>query len=122
MQLDLEENLDTILEVFPIDVYSTEKIEVKGLKRETRIFKVDQKKSPSIPKNSSVGKPYIVDTPPGTTIACHPHIIGKKLEKLCLTYARDFVEAMEVIDPFKDDGFARAAVSFKQKAKSIPEL
>lgn len=122
MQLNLEENLDTILEVFPIDVYSTEKIEVKGLKRETRIFKVDPKKSPLIPKNSSVGKPYIIDTPPGTTIACHPHIIGKKLEKLCLTCARDFVEAMEVIDPFKDDGFARAAVSFKQKAKSIPEL
>ena len=120
--MDLEENLDTILEVFPIDVYSTEKIEVKGLKRETRIFKVDPKKSPLILKNSSVGKPYIVDTPPGTTIACHPHIIGKKLEKLCLTCARDFVEAMEVIDPFKDDSFARAAVSIKQKAKSIPEL
>jgi len=106
MPLNLEKNLDTILEAFPIDVYSTEKVEVKGLKRDTRIFKVDSKKSPLIPKNSSVGKPYLIDTLSGMEIACHPHIVGKKLEKLCLNCARELIKVMEVMDLWKDDNLA----------------
>lgn len=106
MQLDLEKNLDTIVEDFPIDVYSTEKVEVKGLERDINIFKVDPKKCPLIPKNAPVGEPYIIDTDSGMTIACHPHIVDKKLEKLCLHCAREFIKVMEAICSLKDDSLA----------------
>lgn len=106
MQSDLETKLDTIVEDFPIDVHSTEKVEVKGLERDTRIFNVDPKKSPLIPKNSSVGEPYVIDTPSGIAIACHPHIVGEKLGKMCLNSAREAIKVMDAICPLRDDTLA----------------
>lgn len=118
MQSDLEKNLKTILENFPIDVYSTEMVEFKGLMQDTKIFKVDTKKSPLIPGNSYVGSPYIIDTPSGTSIACHPHIVGKKLGELCLNCAREFIKIMESMCLVEDGSLAilhilRAAPGYK---------
>ena len=104
--MDLEKNLDTIIDDFPIDVYSTEKVEITGLERNTSIFKVDPNKSPLIPKNSPLGEPYIISTASGMTIACHPHIVGKELDELCLHSAREFIKVMEAMHSLRDDSFA----------------
>jgi len=98
MQQDLEENFEAVLENFPIDIYSTEKLKIGGIKHDARIFKVEPEKAPLIPRNTYVGKPYIIDTPPGTKIACHPHIVGEALERSCLDAAREFVKVLETMN------------------------
>lgn len=82
--------LGIILDEFPLDVNSTRQVEMEGLGRETRVFEVEPKKSPLIPGEVDVGKPYIIDTVSGMEIACHPHIVGKNLERLCLACASEF--------------------------------
>jgi len=106
MQHDLEENFEAVLENFPIDIYSTEKVKIGGLKRDTRILKVDPK-SPLIQIDANVGKPFIVDTPSGTTIACYPHIVGGNLERLSLDCAREFIKVLEAMNLFE---YGRQAV------------
>ena len=95
-----KQNLESVLHFFPIDISSTKQLEIKDLKPDTRIFKVDPKKSPLISDysdvpNSYVGEPYIIDTISGMRIACHPHIVNKKLEELCLDSATEFVKIMK---------------------------
>jgi uracil phosphoribosyltransferase len=100
MGSSLERHLETILSIFPVDVSSTENTGLQGLDPGTRIFKVDPRKSPLIPKDAEVGSPFIVDTSSGREIACHPHIVGERLEELCLDCAREFVNALKTLGLF----------------------
>jgi len=61
-----------IIDEYGIDVKSTSKVYVKGLKHSTNIFKVHR---PDL-----TGKLFIIDTPQGRKIACHPHIVGEPLK------------------------------------------
>lgn len=109
---------------FPIDTYSTEKVKIGGLKRDTRILKVDPR-SPLISRDVNVGDPFIIDTPSGTNIACHPHIVGETLAGLCLDCARECVKVLEATNLFEYGRLAvlqilRAAPGYRM-AEVLPE-
>jgi len=72
MQQDIEENFEAALNNFPIDIYSTEKVKIGGLKQDTRIFKVDPK-SPSTNRLSLGGRGVASIHVPSTTLDdfCH---------------------------------------------------
>ena len=94
MRLRSAELLDIVLDEFPVDTSSTTRVQVQDLRRDTRIYKVDPRKSPLIPMDANVGEPYIIDTPSGRKIACHPHIVGEELGETCLDCAREFFKAI----------------------------
>jgi hypothetical protein len=97
MRLKSGELLDIVLDEFPVDASSTTRVHVQGLRQDTRIYKVDPRKSPLIPKDTSIGEPYIIDTPSGRKIACHPHIVGEELGETCLDCARESFKAIDGI-------------------------
>ena len=86
--LDLEGLVGVVLGEFPVDVSSTEPVDIGG--DAARVFEVDPGRSPLIPVGANVGAPYILDTEAGREVACHPHIVGLELERLCLESARAF--------------------------------
>jgi uracil phosphoribosyltransferase len=104
--LKAENYLNLILNEFPLDVASTQPIEVEGLKTSTKIFKVHPEKSPLIPDNTYVGTPYIIDSISGTKIACHPHIVGRNLKNLCLESANEFTRVLLTLGLSDFDGSA----------------
>lgn len=127
-----KQNLESVSDFFPIDISSTKQLEIKGLKPDTKIFKVDLKKSPLILNYSDVPSPYvgecyIIDTISGMRIACHPHIVGEELEKLCLDSAREFIKVlknMRLINDFDSSGILhilRAGPGYKV-ADIIPKV
>lgn len=102
-----EQNLESVLDFFPIDISSTKQLEIKNLKPDTKVFKVDLKKSPLIlnysdATNPYMGECYIIDTISGMRIACHPHIVGEELEKLCLDSATEFTKTIKNMNLLKD--------------------
>jgi len=124
--LNLDNRLDAILDVFPLDVSSTEPVEVGGLRRGTRVFKVDVRRSPLIPRGVYVGSPYIIDTLSGMEVACHPHIVGETLERPCLDCAGEFSKALVELDVAGDEGLAilhilRGASGYMM-ADTLPEV
>jgi len=65
-----------------------------------------------------VGKPYIIENPSGTTIACHPHIVGENLERLSLDCAGEFIKVLGAMNLFESGRLAvlhilRAAPGYK---------
>ena len=56
-----------------------------------------------IPADAYAGDTYIVDTEPGRTVACHPHIVGEELRALCTEAASGFVEAAAALGALKPD-------------------
>ena len=102
----LEKRLDVILDEFPLDVSSTEPVEVGGLRRDTRIYKVDPGSSPLIPSGIDVGTMHIVDAASGRSIACHPHIVCESLEGLCLDCSKEFLTALVGLDLYNTEGLA----------------
>lgn len=106
MQLNLEKYLNTVIGIFPIDIYSTEKIKVNGLKQGTNIFRINPGKSPLITEDSFIGEPYVIETFSGMLIACHPHIVGEEMEKLCLDCAKEYVKALEILGLLRDECLA----------------
>jgi hypothetical protein len=99
-----KENVNKILEKFPIDISSTKEIKINDLDPTTRIFKV-VKDSPLIfnySKNLDIGEVYILDTLSGMKIACQPEIVGEELEKLCLDSAKEFVRVIKSMDLFEN--------------------
>ena len=92
--VDVEDLLGVLLDEFPLDVGSTRPVEIEGLSRGTRVFEVDPRKSELFPGDAEVGRPYVIDTVPGARIACHPHIVGRGLEELCLAAAVEFRRAL----------------------------
>jgi hypothetical protein len=90
----LEEKLGEILGSFPIDVDSTDRVNLGGLRDDTRLYKISVD-SPLLPKNHGIEALYILDTPSGEAVACHPHLVGEPLEKLSLKDAHEFRAAAE---------------------------
>ncbi len=100
MLQNIDENFEAVLENFPIDIHSTEKVNIGGLKQGTRVFNIDLR-SPLIPRDANVGSPFIVDTPSGMTIACHPHVVGENLGSLCLDCAGEFIRVLRAMNLFE---------------------
>jgi hypothetical protein len=66
--------LHRIIDEYGIDIKSTSKVLIKGLNSSTNIFEVHR---PDL-----ADKLFIIDTPQGIKIACHPHIVGDSLKIL----------------------------------------
>jgi uracil phosphoribosyltransferase len=94
------EYLETILKTFPIDIDSTTMRPLSNTKPSTRLYTVDTERSPLI--SSIHGKCYLIDTPQGREIACHPHIVSQELSHLCLDAAEEFAVALKELDLVSD--------------------
>ncbi len=95
------EFLETILQTFPIDTCSTKRLSLSDLSHDTRFYKVDVEKSPLI--DGVRGAFYLIDTPAGRKIACHPHIVSEKLAGLCVSAASEFVSSLKGLNLLKTD-------------------
>lgn len=104
MPSEIEELLGVVMREFPVDVSSTEPLFVGGLNG--RLFEVDADRSPLIPTGAVVGAPYILETEAGRRVACHPHIVGGELERLCLEAARVFGKALVGLGLYDAEGSA----------------
>jgi len=100
--LGVKGRLDAILDEFPVDISSTERVDLRGLS-DARLYEVDLG-SGLMPGNVGVDACYILDSEAGQTIACHPHIVGQELEKLCLGCAGDFWASMGGLGLLGDGG------------------
>jgi len=81
--------LETILRNFPIDIDSTRRLYLNELSQYTRLYEVNVAKSPIL--GSIAGQVYLIDTPSGRRIACHPHLVADELSDLCYKSAKEFV-------------------------------
>lgn len=102
MLVGLEEKLGKILGSFPIDVDSTDRVDLGGLRDDTRLYKI-RLASPLLPETHGFEALYTLDTPSGEAVACHPHLVGALLEKLSLEGAQEFRAAAEGLGLF-DEG------------------
>lgn len=82
-----EIDIDVIIEEYNIDIESTSPIRVPSTDVATNIFRVDR---PDL-----IEELYIVDTPQGRKIACHPHIVGEELKTLAFDAALEAAKAIE---------------------------
>lgn len=101
----LEEKLGKILESFPIDIDSTDRVNLGGLRDDTRLYKISLD-SPLLPEAHGIEALYTLDTPSGEAVACHPHIVGAPLEKLSLEGAQEFRAAVEDLGLFEEGSTA----------------
>ncbi|MEE8354555.1 MAG: hypothetical protein V3S09_01910, partial [Candidatus Bathyarchaeia archaeon] len=104
MTLDLDALTDTVLSEFPVDVSSTKALDLKD--EGSRVYRVDTDKSTLIPRGDLHGSLYIIDSPPGREIACHPSIVGEALEGLCLECSVEFSAALVGLGLFGGEGTA----------------
>jgi len=95
-------DVEEIVEEFELATKATAPISVGGLEEGSRTFRVSKKDLPE--------EVFIVDTDAGREIACHPHIVGSRLEDLCLTAARDSVKAMRELSGLRRGAVDTAAV------------
>ena len=117
------EYLETVLTAFPVDTDSTKRLHLSNLLESTRIYSVDIEKSPIL--NDVEGEIYLIDTPKGREIACHPHIVGKNLSGLCLRAATEFKHAITelgYITPMSGILHILRGSSGYMLDKAIPEL
>jgi len=101
----LEEKLGKILGSFPIDVDSTDRVNLGGLRDDTRLYKISLD-SPLLPETHGFEALYILDTPSGEAVACHPHLVGAPLEKLSLEGAQEFRASAEGLGLFEEGSTA----------------
>jgi hypothetical protein len=104
MAIDLDALSDTILSEFPVDVSSTKALDLK--EEGSRVYRVDTDKSTLVSPGALHGSLYIIDSPPGREIACHPSIVGETLEGLCLDCSAEFSAALVGLGLFKEEGTA----------------
>jgi uracil phosphoribosyltransferase len=91
---------DDIANFFPLDLDTTEPVQVDGF-GESRLYRVIE--SRLIPMGEPVGAVYIVDSHAGGMVACHPHIVGEDLKTLCREAANDFVKAAKSVGVLTED-------------------
>jgi hypothetical protein len=101
----LEEKLGKILGSFPIDVDSTDRVDLGGRRIIKKIYKINLD-SPLLPKTHGFEALYTLDTPSGKAVACHPHLVGAPLEKLSLESAQEFRAAAEGLGLFNEGSTA----------------
>ncbi len=75
-----------IIDEYSIDVKSTSKVLIKGLNPSTNIFEVHR---PDL-----ADKLFIINTPQGRKIACHPHMVGDSLKILAFEAALEAGKAI----------------------------
>jgi len=102
--LGVEGRLEAILDEFPVDVSSTEVVDVPGLEG-ARLYEVDLG-SGLMPGDMGVDACYILDSEAGMRVACHPHLVGAALAELCLDCAMDFRAALEELGLIVDGSYA----------------
>ena len=73
-----------------------------GLEENSRTYRVSEKDLPE--------EVFIVETESGREIACHPHVVGKRLEVLCLRAAREAVKAMRQLSDLRKEAVDDAVV------------
>jgi len=100
----VEGRLEVILDEFPLNVSSTEAVDVPRLRPGSRLYEVDVGALSLISRD--VGLPYIIDSEAGIRVACHPHLVGAALVELCLDCAVDFRAALEGLGLIADGGYA----------------
>ncbi len=105
MAMDLDALLDTVLSEFPMDVSSTKALDLEG-DEGSKVYTVDTNKSKLVPRGALHGSLYIIDSPPGREIACHPSIVGETLEGLCLESSTEFSAALVGLGLFSGEGTA----------------
>jgi len=86
------EYLKTVLNTFPIDTESTKRIIIPTQDENTRLYAVDVEKSPFLRRVR--GRIYIIDTPAGQRMACHPHLVADELSKHCVEAAEELGKAL----------------------------
>jgi len=91
------DSLAAIVREFQLDTESARRVEAEGLGAGAELYRVEG--STLIPQGAYTGETYIIDTPAGERIACHPHIVGEELKALCLEAAQVFVKAAEQVVP-----------------------
>lgn len=85
----------SILDEFFLDTKSTTIIDTyPGAK----LLQVDAKESPLIPNDLDLSDIYILDSDEGRRIACHPHIVGDELERLCYKKADALKQALNDLE------------------------
>ena len=84
------DGFEEVLEHFPLDVYSPRRVEVGGLGAGSTLYRVE-----GSPLLDSKARVFLLDTPQGREIACHPHIVSHGLSTLCLEAAQEFRVAFE---------------------------
>jgi len=102
--LDVEGRLEAILDEFPVDVSSTQFLDVPGLD-DARLYEVDLS-SGLMPLDMGVDACYILDSEAGMRVACHPHLVGAALAELCLDCAMDFRAALGGLGLIVDGSYA----------------
>ena len=102
--------IDRLIETFGVNVDSTESIDVPGLSKGTRVFRVK-----GFPKDCEV---YIVDSLAGKEIACHPHIVGEELAELALKAAEDAAKAILELTSIRE--YAEDAVVYEHVLRAAP--
>ena len=103
--MDLDALLATVLSEFPVDVSSAKSLDL-GEDAGFEVYRVDTDKSPLVPQGALHGALYIIDSPPGREIACHPSIVGEALEGLCLECSTGFSAALVGLGLFNREGTA----------------
>ena len=97
MSSDKPDFTQSILDEFFLDTKSTTIIDTyPGAK----LLQIDARESPLIPNNLNLNDIYILDSEEGRQIACHPHIVGNELERLCYKAADVFKQALESLELF----------------------
>ena len=104
MVIDPDALSDTILSEFPVDVSSTQALDLKD--EGSKVYKVDTNKSTLVSRGALYGSLYIIDSPPGREIACHPSIVGEALEGLCIECSAEFSAALVGLRLFSGEGTA----------------
>ena len=102
--LGVEGRLEAILDEFPVDVSSTEVVDMHGLDG-ARMYEVDLG-SGLMPADLGVNACYILDSEAGMRVACHPHLVGAELAELCVDCAVDFRAALGGLGLIADGGYA----------------
>lgn len=88
-------DVEEIVEEFELNTKATTMVSVAGLEESSLAFRVSQKDLPE--------EVFIVETDAGREIACHPHIVGKRLEVLCLKAAGEAAKAMRQLSGLRKE-------------------
>lgn len=87
------EYLDTVIKLFPVDTGSTKRLHLSQTRDNTRVYTVDIEKSRIL--ENIQAQVYLIDTPAGRKIACHPHLVSDELSILCLDAAKEFKKTLD---------------------------
>ena len=117
------DNLETILGSFPLDTESVKRVYLRETAQETRLYEVDVAKSPILA--SVEGHIFLIDTPSGRRIACHPHLVADDLSSLCFEAAMELVLALHELKLISNDSgilhVLRGGLGYRLD-RALPEL